>query len=1393
VELRFSSNFSINSNSIALANKVSFDNELTLTFLNSNEVTFSGEVHFSKKVTFPNSTKITFLGKVHNVHNIIGENLTLIYGGSESQDINTHVHNASQVILAGSGEKLVLSTTIHGSLIIQEGVILQNESWSSVAITVNGDVINNGIMNANGSISVKVSGNILNNGTIKNTEEGRMYMEIAGNITNNGIWNNYHTSISTVTGNLIQSVELRFSSNFSINSNSIALANKVSFDNELTLTFLNSNEVTFSGEVHFSKKVTFPNSTKITFLGKVHNVHNIIGENLTLIYGGSESQDINTHVHNASQVILAGSGEKLVLSTTIHGSLIIQEGVILQNESWSSVAITVNGDVINNGIMNANGSISVKVSGNILNNGTIKNTEEGRMYMEIAGNITNNGIWNNYHTSISTVTGNLIQSVELRFSSNFSINSNSIALANKVSFDNELTLTFLNSNEVTFSGEVHFSKKVTFPNSTKITFLGKVHNVHNIIGENLTLIYGGSESQDINTHVHNASQVILAGSGEKLVLSTTIHGSLIIQEGVILQNESWSSVAITVNGDVINNGIMNANGSISVKVSGNILNNGTIKNTEEGRMYMEIAGNITNNGIWNNYHTSISTVTGNLIQSVELRFSSNFSINSNSIALANKVSFDNELTLTFLNSNEVTFSGEVHFSKKVTFPNSTKITFLGKVHNVHNIIGENLTLIYGGSESQDINTHVHNASQVILAGSGEKLVLSTTIHGSLIIQEGVILQNESWSSVAITVNGDVINNGIMNANGSISVKVSGNILNNGTIKNTEEGRMYMEIAGNITNNGIWNNYRTTLTFPSGEFRMTGTPTWEEPKRASSYDITDYLNTQHHWQVSVDGGPWSEQRGINDPSLVALPTVPEVTIPEPSKPDTPKICETSKPSNAPATFNGITAELYLPQVRINTQYGNVYSINLAFQSASPTHFTFKLTDFCQFENPLTIADGENTAILNDTKGIIYIPSIDVDGISFYANLYLVKTEGWIFKKELDNLVGEEAILDNNKEVTFKTPILEVISFGQGGPLVPLIDTLSLVNEIELSSGILMINAILDKFENPLDPEGIYWKLGQMFPKFNNELISEVAVQENLDLAIWKRMGQDDYKFTLQSYYNPNDPTGYYWRYVECPTLDKKYLSPGSLFNIDNASCRQKADMHLFITSVLPKLIHLANAYNHGIDAIVDAQKFVQNTIDGVKMAYSVTSDIQDLAKINNLNKIDYAQLQDTSTNILQRQLGLTANLIFNGEDDYIARGIVNTTSQIITALRSCIPGTSNIKGCTGLAIDLGGDVISTINNFAASIALKENTEKLNSITCTLDYLSKYYSFGGSRKMLAKSVGLSQDASNFVIKDVLAKTNVCNSSNMNYTLSLIERYQEQISTLNSLNSISQKPEP
>ena len=188
---------------------------------------------------------------------------------------------------------------------------------------------------------------------------------------------------------------------------------------------------------------------------------------------------------------------------------------------------------------------------------------------------------------------------------------------------------------------------------------------------------------------------------------------------------------------------------------------------------------------------------------------------------------------------------------------------------------------------------------------------------------------------------------------------------------------------------------------------------------------------------------------------------------------------------------------------------------------------------------------------------------------------------------------------------------------------------------------------------------------------------------------------------------------------------------------------------------------------------------------MEKVFSAASDIQGIA---GKNKIKNETLQDSSNSFLQEQIVKSAKIAFGEENEHIVEGIKHTVDQIFTALNKCNPG-KNIEGCAGLFIDLTGDAVGIVNNFAASIQLNTNTKKLNSVTCTLNYLSDYYSFGGSKKLLAESVGLSQNADNFVITDILAKRTVCNSMKEKYTLSLIERYQEQIRTTNSLNYISQ----
>ncbi|RKZ72680.1 MAG: hypothetical protein DRR19_31840, partial [Candidatus Parabeggiatoa sp. nov. 1] len=695
-----------------------------------------------------------------------------------------------------------------------------------------------------------------------------------------------------------------------------------------------------------------------------------------------------------------------------------------------------------------------------------------------------------------------------------------------------------------------------------------------------------------------------------------------------------------------------------------------------------------------------------------------------------------------------------------------------------------------------------------------------------------VLQNHStWNT--LTVNSDITNNGIIkDTDGNLSIRVSGNIFNNGT----------------------WDNYRTTLTFPSGEFKMTGTENaWPDPIRTGSYDITPYLNTVHHWWAREEGGEWSEKRGINDPSLITQfiegsntpPTAifaisqtqgkapfkttldgsgsfdPDGSIVEyewsinhnpvlgvatydqlfgkqgeytitltvkdnnglmaTSAPQTvvvtepeatgPKMCEDSKPSNTPASFDIGTNQLTLPQIRVGTRRGHVYAMTLTLQSSSASHLGFKLTDYCLFNNPLAIVDGENTARLNPTQGILHIPAVVAGELTLYANLYL--------DPQPTELVTETDIFTQDKPPLFRAPLIEVI-FGQTES-IPVRDVLSPLVQMEVIADLFgeKVRAVLIRFDNPDNPTGIYWKL--TFFERSVSGIAEVVVQENSDLLFNnKQIAGQNYTFTLQSYHNPNDQRGLYWQYVDCPDLQKRYPSPGLFFPIENASCRQKADMHLFMTVVSPQLMQLSKTFSNKLDATVTTNKIIQSTLTLVDGIYSAASDIETLQE-KGVDKFIEGKLQGEIEGGL---IEGTVKIVFGNND--LADGLSHGIQQVVKAIKSCNPKTGKLDGCDELAVDLFTDVVGTISNFVGSLFLYFDTKRLKSVICTETYLLKYYGFGGNSIELAKSVGLSPEASRSeVLKKIDPSTSICNNSNMSYTNSLIDRYQHLISVTNPLN--------
>jgi hypothetical protein len=324
----------------------------------------------------------------------------------------------------------------------------------------------------------------------------------------------------------------------------------------------------------------------------------------------------------------------------------------------------------------------------------------------------------------------------------------------------------------------------------------------------------------------------------------------VVVNGVVSVYYAEKTIGLTVsaNGKIVNK---NTNGN-TLTVNGSIINNGTISNNENSVLYLRVSGNLTNNGKLDNHEivfiegSATRQVKANTsIESTDIHLNANIEIIGDA-TFTGRIKF-NSKQLTINQPNVVTF-GDAQGTG--TIQGGGRLRLMGNA-NYLTVKGNAKEIIFDGQE-QNINGEF-TANNIIFGGSGKKISYYTTINGLLTVNKGIILLNKNTNGNTLTVNGSIINNG--------------------TISNNENSVLYIRVSGNILNNGTWNNYRTTLTFPSGEFRMTGTPTWEQPYRGSSYEITDYLTTQHHWQVSIDGGPWSEQRGINDPSFVALPTVP----------------------------------------------------------------------------------------------------------------------------------------------------------------------------------------------------------------------------------------------------------------------------------------------------------------------------------------------------------------------------------------------------------------------------------------------------------------------------------------------------------------------------------------
>jgi hypothetical protein len=319
----------------------------------------------------------------------------------------------------------------------------------------------------------------------------------------------------------------------------------------------------------------------------------------------------------------------------------------------------------------------------------------------------------------------------------------------------------------------------------------------------------------VENTVPGPNDVVEINGTVSLYNDVTVSG-LSVSAGSVLQSNDYSR-AITVNGDIINNGtIQDALWCYHLAVN--------------------VTGDITNNGTWNNSWTYLQssqprTINGSIAGSVILdadftilgqpNFSNNFNFNGHTINTGTNS------TITFGNTvgtGVITGDAPAYYHGTL----SGTVTSAGQI------------IFADGSYLGD--SSVINADVTIAGTSTVRIMGSTTINGSLSLSSGSVLQSND-DNRTITVNG--------------------NIINNGTIQNAAWCyRLAINVSGDITNNGTWNNSWTNASWPAVLGAVdyifdvsADNNNWPDATTTTDtvYNISNLVNSSHYWRVRADLG------------------------------------------------------------------------------------------------------------------------------------------------------------------------------------------------------------------------------------------------------------------------------------------------------------------------------------------------------------------------------------------------------------------------------------------------------------------------------------------------------------------------------------------------------------
>ncbi|MCX7876361.1 MAG: T9SS type A sorting domain-containing protein [Melioribacteraceae bacterium] len=416
----------------------------------------------------------------------------------------------------------------NNDVVINGPVVISNQSCNNLTVNTNGIIEDE----PSAGRTLTIYGNLTNNGTIRigNGNAG-VTLDIRGNLFNYGNLINRAIVFGGSGAQQITSSKKISCYNISKSPNgTIQAASNIEIDSVTTVDL--NGDILNMGSFKLTKhsRKNIDNATDIIIYGTVFSngeldISGRFGSNL----------DGNPTLVGATPLLFTGGN-------IINQNLTIASGKIISDEPSAGRTITINGNLINNGIIkNRWAGLTIEVKGNIINNG------------EYSGNLRFIGNDN------QTMSGSQKYSCGwIEKNPNGKINA-----ASDITIDS--TTTFYLDNDVLNMGNFKLTKisKKDIDNSGNIIRGGTVLS-------NGILEIGGRFGSHLDGNPTLVGTTPLLFTGDNIV-----NQNLTIGSGKIISDEPSAGRTITINGNLTNNGIIkNRWAGLIVQIKGNVINNG---------------------------------------------------------------------------------------------------------------------------------------------------------------------------------------------------------------------------------------------------------------------------------------------------------------------------------------------------------------------------------------------------------------------------------------------------------------------------------------------------------------------------------------------------------------------------------------------------------------------------------------------------------------------------------------------------------------------------------------------------------------------------------------------------------------------------------------------------